>query len=182
MTDARDAMTPVPEQPVHIVPYDESWPSRFEQERTIMDRVIGGWVVGGIEHVGSTAVPGLVAKPVIDIMVGVESLEASRAAIPVLGEIEYCYFPYRPDVMHWFCKPSPSFRTHHLHLIPFRSRLWVERLAFRDYLRGHTDVAVEYAELKQRLAAQHRLDREAYTDAKTPFVERIVKIALAEKH
>src|ERR1035437_8071942 len=181
MTDARDAMTPVPEQPVHIVPYDESWPTRFEQERAILDRVIGGRVAGTIEHVGSTAVPGLAAKPVIDIMVGVDSLEASRAAIPVLSEIEYCYFPYRADSMHWFCKPSPSFRTHHLHLIPFRSRLWLERLAFRDYLRRHAGVAVEYAELKQRLAAQHRLDREAYTEAKTPFVGRILKIALAEK-
>jgi GrpB-like predicted nucleotidyltransferase (UPF0157 family) len=174
-------MTPIPEQPIDIVPYDESWPSRFEQERAILDRVIRGWVVGAIEHVGSTAVPGLAAKPVIDIMVGVESLEASRAAIPVLSKIEYCYFPYRPDVMHWFCKPSPSLRTHHLHLIPFQSRLWLERLAFCDYLRRHADVAAEYAELKRHLAAQHRLDREAYTDAKTPFVERILKLALAKK-
>ncbi len=174
-------MTLTPEQPVHIVPYDESWLSRFEQERAILDRVIGAWVVGGIEHVGSTAIPGLAAKPVIDIMAGVESLEASRATIPVLGKIEYCYFPYRPDVMHWFCKPSPALRTHHLHLIPFQSRLWVERIAFRDYLRTHADVAAEYAELKQRLAAQHHLDREAYTDAKTPFVARVLKLALEEK-
>jgi GrpB-like predicted nucleotidyltransferase (UPF0157 family) len=88
-------MTPAPEQPIHVVPYDESWPGRFEQERAILDRVIGSWVVGGIEHVGSTAVQGLAAKPVIDIMVGVKSLEASRAAIPVLGQIEYCYYPVR---------------------------------------------------------------------------------------
>jgi GrpB-like predicted nucleotidyltransferase (UPF0157 family) len=182
MTDARDAMTSTPEQPVHVVLYDESWPTRFDQERTLLDRSIGSWVVGAIEHVGSTAVPGLAAKPVIDIMVGVDSLEASRAAIPVLSKIEYCYFPYRPDLMHWFCKPAPSFRTHHLHLIPFRNRLWTERLAFRDYLRGHANIAMEYAELKQRLAAQHRHDREAYTDAKTPFVERILKVALVEKH
>jgi len=175
-------MTSVPEQPVQIVSYDESWPLRFEQERVILDRAIGNWIAGGVEHIGSTAVPGLAAKPVIDIMVGVDSLDASRAAIPVLSEIEYCYFPYRPDSMHWFCKPSPSFRTHHLHLIPFRSRLWIERLAFRDYLRTHADIVMEYAELKQRLAVQHHLDREAYTDAKNPFVERILKIALAEKH
>jgi GrpB-like predicted nucleotidyltransferase (UPF0157 family) len=174
-------MTPTPEASIHIVPYDESWPARFEQERAILDRVLGSWIAGGVEHVGSTAVPGLAAKPVIDIMVGVESLEASRAAIPVLAKIEYCYFPYRPDLMHWFCKPSPSFRTHHLHLIPFRSRLWTERLAFRDYLREHADVAAEYAELKQRLATQYPHDREAYTDAKTLFVERIVKLALMEK-
>jgi GrpB-like predicted nucleotidyltransferase (UPF0157 family) len=174
-------MTAIPEQPIDIVPYDESWPSRFQQERAVLDHVLGNWIVGGIEHVGSTAVPGLAAKPVIDIMVGVDSLEVSRAAIPILSEIKYCYFPYRPDLMHWFCKPSPAVRTHHLHLIPFRSRLWTERLAFRDYLRAHTDIATEYSALKQRLAAQHRSDREAYTDAKTPFVERIVKLALQEK-
>jgi GrpB-like predicted nucleotidyltransferase (UPF0157 family) len=175
-------MTSVPEQPVHVVSYDESWPSRFEQERMILDRVIENWIVGTIEHVGSTAVPGLAAKPVIDIMVGVDSLDASRAAIPILSEIEYCYFPYHADLMHWFCKPSPSFRTHHLHLVPFRSRLWVERLVFRDYLRRHADDVAEYAELKLRLAQQHHFDREAYTEAKTPFVERIVKLALVEKH
>lgn len=165
------------EEAVKLVPYDESWPIRFEQERAVLHGLIQRWVVGTIEHVGSTVVPGLAAKPVIDIMAGVDSLAASREAIPVLRQIEYCYFPYRADAMHWFCKPSPSFRTHHLHLVPFGSRLWVERLAFRDYLRLHADVAAEYAELKLRLAEQYRLDREAYTVAKGPFIERIVKLA-----
>jgi len=162
------------EAPVHIVPYDLSWPGQFEQERRLLHRIIGEWVNGGIEHVGSTAVPGLDAKPVIDIMASVLSLEASRDAISVLERNGYSYAEYRTDVMHWFCKPSFAFRTHHLHLVPYNSPLWKERLAFRDYLRSHPDVAREYAELKYQLAEQHRFDREAYTEAKSEFIQRVL--------
>jgi GrpB-like predicted nucleotidyltransferase (UPF0157 family) len=165
------------EAPVHIVPYDVSWPSRFEEEQTLLQEAIGHWLTGPIEHIGSTAIPGLAAKPVIDIMAAVESLDASRPAISRLERRGYCYFPYRSDVEHWFCKPSPAFRTHHLHLVPFESRLWFEQLAFRDYLRARPEVALEYSELKCRLAEQHRFDREAYTDAKGPFVQRILREA-----
>ena len=118
------------------------------------------------------------AKPVIDVMAAVRSLEASRPAINALAEAGYVYFPYRPDIMHWFCKPSSAFRTHHLHLVPVGSRRWIEQLAFRDYLRANPDAAMEYAALKWRLADAHRFDREAYTDAKAPFVERVLKAAL----
>ena len=163
---------------IHIVPYDASWPERFEEERKALAHVIGDYVTGTIEHVGSTAVPGLAAKPVIDIMVGVESLDASRPALSMLEALEYCYFPYRPDAEHWFCKPSPRFRTHHLHLVPFRSRAWIECLAFRDYLRTHPDAAADYAILKRQLAERYRFDREAYTDAKEPFIRRTVALAL----
>jgi len=114
------------------------------------------------------------AKPVIDIMAGVESLEASRSALDVLGELGYEYAPYRTDVMHWFCKPSFAERTHHLHLVPFRSLLWDERLGFRDCLRSEPAVAQEYAALKYHLAEIHRLDREAYTDAKGAFIARVL--------
>jgi GrpB-like predicted nucleotidyltransferase (UPF0157 family) len=164
--------------PVHIVPYEPRWPSRFETERTLLVKAIGQWLAGSVEHIGSTAIPGLAAKPVIDIMAGVESLDASRPALVALGDYEYCYAPYRAEVMHWLCKPLPAFRTHHLLLVPFRSRLWIEQLAFRDYLRAHPDVALEYAALKWRLAEEHRFDRETYTDAKAPFVQRVLKEAL----
>lgn len=156
--------------PVHIVPYDTDWPSRFEAERRLLVDAIDPWLVArSIEHIGSTAIPGLPAKPVIDIMAGVESLESSRAALVVLERYQYCYAPYRTEVMHWLCKPSPVERTHHLHLVPLRSPLWTEQLAFRDHLRTHPDVAREYAALKLRLAEAHRLDREAYTTAKAPL-------------
>jgi GrpB-like predicted nucleotidyltransferase (UPF0157 family) len=79
--------------------------------------------------------------------------------------------------MHWFCKPSFSSRTHHLHLVPFGSELWEDRLLFRDYLRMHTSVAEEYAHLKRDLAERYRDDREAYTDGKGEFVKRILAAA-----
>ena len=168
--------------PVLIVPYDPEWPSRFEAERSVLLDAIASYLkAGSIEHIGSTAIYGLEAKPVIDIMAGVESLDASRAAIAVLERHQYCYAPYRTDVMHWLCKPSPALRTHHLHLVPLGSGLWIERLAFRDYLRAHADVALEYAALKRRLAEAHRLDREAYTAGKTAFVRRVIEDAMGSR-
>ena len=163
---------------VEIAPYDAAWPSLFAQERALLEAVLGPWLAGPIEHVGSTAVTGLPAKPVIDIMAGVESLAAAGPAIAAAATLGYLYFPYRPDVMHWFCKPSPAYRTHHLHLVPAGSRLWVERLAFRDCLRREAATASEYAALKMTLAKQYEFDREAYTGAKGPFIQRILERVL----
>jgi len=165
------------EAPVEIVPYDQSWPRLFEEERERLRLAIAPWLAGPIEHIGSTAIEGLPAKPVIDIMAIVETLDASRPALDVLAAHDYCYAPYRAESEHWFCKPSPAFRTHHLHLVPKGSPLWTEAIAFRDYLRAHVDVANEYADLKRRLAREHRLDREAYTEAKTPFIQRVLACA-----
>ena len=158
---------------IQIVPYDSTWPRQFESECAALGKCLVPWLDGEIQHVGSTAVPGLDAKPVIDIMVPVRDLESSRAALAVLPQLGYLYVPYRAEVMHWLCKPSAAVRTHHLHLVPYRSQLWRERLAFRDFLRGNVAVANEYAQLKHRLAQLHRFDRDAYTDAKFPFVQRV---------
>jgi GrpB-like predicted nucleotidyltransferase (UPF0157 family) len=165
------------EAPIEIAAYDPSWPARFEEERERLLAAIGGWLAGPIEHIGSTAVRGMPAKPVIDIMAGVQTLDASRPAIVAVADLGYCYSPYRPDAEHWFCKPSLAVRTHHLHLVPCGSALWAETLAFRDHLRAHPTIAAEYATLKLRLARKYRFDREAYTEAKGPFVARIVGIA-----
>lgn len=163
------------EAPVEIVQYDPLWPSKFEAERLSLKRVLAPWLGGPIEHVGSTAIPGMSAKPVIDIMAAVGSLEASRPAINALAETDYVYFPYHPDVMHWFCKPSAAFRTHHLHLVPLDSQRWIDCLAFRDVIRSDPALATEYASLKKRLAQEFKFDREAYTDGKAPFVERVLR-------
>ncbi len=163
------------EAPVRLAAYDPSWPSLFDSERAVLLNVLSVWLSGPIEHIGSTAVPGLVAKPVIDIMAGVQGLDASRPAIDTLVQRGWTYFPYRAEIMHWFCKPSPAFRTHHLHLVPFGSPLWVERLAFRDCLRRDPVVAAEYAALKRDLARRYEFDREAYTDAKEPFVRQVLR-------
>ena len=166
------------EASVVIVPYDPTWPAQFEAEREVLERALSVRLVGSIVHIGSTAVPGLAAKPVIDIMAGVRSLVESQPVIGAAGQLGYCYAPYRPDEEHWFCKPSPLVRTHHLHLVPFGSPLWVQSLAFRDYLRAHAEIAAEYEALKRRLAEEHHFDREAYTQAKSPFIARITELAL----
>jgi GrpB-like predicted nucleotidyltransferase (UPF0157 family) len=168
-----------PEAPVDIVPYNPAWPARFEAESAVLRRALAQWLRGPIEHIGSTAIPGLAAKDVVDIMAGVASLDASRPAIEAAEALGYCYAPYQADVEHWFCKPSFAHRTHHLHLIPLNAPQWRRPLAFRDYLRAHPAVAAEYEALKRALAAAHRLDREAYTQAKAPFIDRVTDLALA---
>lgn len=176
---AFQAFMTAPEAPVELVSYDVAWPARFEEEREQLRRVLTPWLAGPIEHIGSTAIPGLAAKPVIDIMAGVDSLEGSRPAIAAAIGLGYCYFPYQAELKHWFCKPSPAFRTHHLHLVPIGSPQWIRPIAFRDYLKLHPDVAAEYEVLKRRLATEFRLDREAYTNAKGPFIDAVTDRALA---
>lgn len=167
----------VGDEPIRLAPYDPRWPARFAAERALLGEEIGGWATGGIHHVGSTAVPGLDAKPIIDILVGVDSLLASRACFDPLAKLGYLHAPYRVDEMHWFCKPHPSRRTHHLHLIPTDSSRFRDELAFRDRLRSSRVIAEEYAELKRELAERFADDREAYTDGKANFICRVVEIA-----
>lgn len=165
------------EAPIHLLPYDPAWPHLFDEERARLESVLSPWLAGPIEHIGSTAVRGLTAKPIIDIMAGVRDLPSSLDARAAVAPLDYMYFPYRSDVMHWFCKPSPAHRTHHLHLVPVQSPLWSDRLIFRDYLRSSPAAAAEYAALKTALAEQHRFDREAYTNAKADFVRSILDLA-----
>jgi len=167
------------EEAIHIVPYDSSWPACFQSEKSLLAEALGNWVQGGIHHVGSTAVPGLAAKPVIDIMVGVRNLNEARAGIPILERIGYCYFPYR-DYMHWFCKPSPYRRTQHLYLMEPDNPHWQARIAFRDYLRSNREACAEYERLKLRLANTFRNDREGYTEGKKEFVDSVVFKALGK--
>jgi GrpB-like predicted nucleotidyltransferase (UPF0157 family) len=162
------------EAPVEIVPYQDAWPSLFEAERQLLENVLAPWLCASIEHIGSTAVPSLAGKPVIDIMAPVRNLDDARPAIAVATHHRYMYYPYKADVMHWFCKPSPAHRTHHLHLVPHGSQLWNERIAFRQALRGSKSLAKEYAQLKYKLAAAFHTDREGYTQAKEPFVRRVL--------
>ncbi len=159
---------------VEIVEYDPGWPALFDAERLLLQAALAPWLAGPVEHIGSTAVPGLPAKPVIDIMAPVHSLTGSMQAISAVAPWDYLYAPYKPEQMHWFCKPSPAHRTHHLHLVPLGSALWRQRLAFRDALRGSAELAASYAALKRQLALRYRHDREAYTEAKGPFIAAVL--------
>jgi len=162
-----------------IVPYNSEWPQKFEKEKTVLEKVIGNYITGGIHHIGSTSIPGLSAKPIIDILIGVESLEASKACLDILPKIQYQYYPYKEDQEHWFCKPSPAHRDYHLHLIPTDNPDFKACLAFRDYLRSHEEARNKYQQLKTNLAEEFKNDRETYTQAKTEFVKEIVSKALS---
>ena len=108
---------------------------------------------------------------------GVTSLGESEPAKGALREAGYQYSEYKTEVMHWFCKPSFAVRTHHLHLIPYGAPLWHDRLKFRDILRADPALAEDYATLKLDLASKFEFDREAYTEAKAPFIARILASA-----
>ncbi len=159
---------------VALEAHNPEWIEMFKAERFFLQELLADWLFGSIEHVGSTAIPNIAAKPIIDIMVGVQSLNSSRDAIEILEDNGYCYADYKSDVMHWFCKPSPEFRTHHLHLVPYESQLWTERIQFRDVLLSDRKIAQEYSDLKVSLAKEFANDREAYTEAKWPFIQRTI--------
>ncbi|MFL5897169.1 MAG: GrpB family protein [Solirubrobacterales bacterium] len=152
------------------------WPKRFETERARLQEAIGSWAEGGIHHIGSTAVPELVAKPTVDILVGVGDLDSARACFASLAELDYLYAPYRLELMHWFCKPHPSRREFHLHLIPVSSARFRDELAFRDLLLRDPEVRSKFAALKLSLAELFPDDQEAYTDGKIPFIEQALAL------
>ncbi|CAN7578748.1 GrpB family protein [Acidovorax sp. LjRoot66] len=160
--------------PIEVVDYNPAWPALFDAERRLLQEALAPWLAGPVEHIGSTAVPGLPAKPIIDIMAPVRSLAESADAIAAASALDYLYYPYKPEQLHWFCKPSPVHRTHHLHLVPLHSALWQQRLAFRDALRGSSTLTARYAALKRQLAVQYRHDREGYTEAKGPFIAQVL--------
>jgi len=160
---------------VAITPYDPDWPLRFEAERALLEDVLAVWLNGGIHHIGSTAIPGLAAKPIIDMMAGVRDLEEARAAFAPLRLNSYEYTPHRPGTHHFSKPPGPWWRyTHGLHLTEPGSDLWRERLAFRDALRANPALATEYADLKVRLAKEHGTEVERYTVGKRAFVARVL--------
>jgi GrpB-like predicted nucleotidyltransferase (UPF0157 family) len=172
------------QEQVSIVPYDPTWPRKFEQER---DHLLGSLpreMLGRIEHFGSTAIPGLAAKPIVDMLVEVSSLEETKSKIvPVLEAQGYDYFwrPTRgddvPPFYAWFIKrDTAGIRTHHIHMLEKDFEQW-ERLLFRDYLIEHPEVAKEYEALKLRLAEGYPNDRVAYTDGKTDYVVRVTQLA-----
>jgi rfaE bifunctional protein nucleotidyltransferase chain/domain len=168
--------------PVRLVQYDPRWPEMFEEDRRRIMEAIGGYVAA-VEHVGSTAVPNLAAKPVIDLMVGLRRLEDAAACVGPLGELGYDYVPEHEAIMperRYFRRGPSGASTHHLHMVELGGEFWVEHLLFRDYLRAHPDAAREYEELKRVLAAAHGSDRGAYTEAKTDFIRSALERARAE--
>lgn len=162
------ARTPAVDHPIVVSDYDLEWPALFGQISAPVRSALVEIAVA-VEHVGSTAVPGLAAKPVIDVDVIVRSAEDVPVAIERLRELGYVHQAGR-EAFIW---PSHAPR-HHLYVVVDGSKPHVDHVRFRDHLRSHPEVAREYAELKRALAEQHRSDRQRYTEAKAEFISRVL--------
>lgn len=163
---------------IEIVPSDPGWPARFEEEAARLRAIFPADLLIDLEHIGSTAVPGLPAKPIIDILATVPDLEAARARlVEPLEAAGYAFWHDNPDTDRLFfvkgLPPSAPRRTHHLHIMEAGSGA-LKHMAFRDYLQGRPGEAKRYADLKQDLARRYRTDREAYTAAKGAFIEQVL--------
>lgn len=167
-------------EPVVIVEYNPDWPDMFEAEKTRLHGAIGVWAAA-IEHIGSTAVPGLAAKPIIDIMVGLNQLADAAFCIERMERLGYTYHPEKEDELpeRRYFKRGPN--TYHVHMVELGSAFWERHLLFRDYLRGHRNDALAYEMLKRELAQMHPHDRERYTLGKTRLIQEIEAKARAWK-
>ena len=159
--------------PIVIVPYDPQWPELFQQAGTALRAALGN-TARRIDHIGSTAIPGLDAKPVIDIQISVaafEPLDAYRLPLESLG---YVFRADNPERTKRYFREAPGQRRTHIHVRRLGS--WAEQFAllFRDYLRGHPTEAQQYAALKYQLAERYRNHRQGYTDAKDPFIWEVM--------
>jgi GrpB-like predicted nucleotidyltransferase (UPF0157 family) len=171
---------------VTIVPYDPRWPEMFRREKDHLLSCLPREIIRRVEHFGSTAVPGLSAKPVVDMLVEVTNLEATKVRIaPVLESQAYDYF-WRPThgddglpFYAWFIKRAPhtGVRTHHIHMVLRDFAEHWDRLLFRDYLIEHPSVARDYGRLKTRLASSFPNDRVAYTEGKAEFIAKVTEQA-----
>jgi GrpB-like predicted nucleotidyltransferase (UPF0157 family) len=169
--------------PVIIVDYNPEWPKLFEQEKKLLEKLCAKGITA-IEHVGSTAVPGLAAKPIIDIMIGVESLEDGK--LNCIGPLQAIGYHYVPELegdipeRYFLFRGSSKGHSHHIHITEPTTAFWIDHILFRDYLRKYKEVANAYAQLKQKLAKQFRNQREKYGMAKTDFIEDVLEKARVE--
>lgn len=183
-------------KPIVIADYDPSWPERFERERAEILRVCGVDAFVRIEHVGSTAVPGLAAKPIIDIMPGLRSLDDAPALIAPLAGIGYEYVPefegpnrFDDEGMpfrRYFRKDVAGERAFHMHMVETSSEFWARHLLFRDFLRNSPEDAREYERVKRRAAAEYNANLTpesninlGYTDRKSDCINAIMAKARA---
>jgi GrpB-like predicted nucleotidyltransferase (UPF0157 family) len=169
-----------------MVPYDPAWPAAFEAHKVLLESALAPALSRQIDHIGSTAIPGLVAKAIVDMLAVVRNVEAARACVPAIEGVGWVAAPESTDEMERrlsFCFPSVERRTNHLHVVEESSDVWRGWIAFRGYLRAHPEVADEYGTLKSRLALEHGAnpnDRDAYRAGKAEFIRETTATALGE--
>jgi len=161
---------------VEVVDHDPAWVGRGLRERDVLQGLLAPWLTGAVEHVGSTAVPGLAAKPIIDLQAQVATLDVADEIVPVVAPHGWHYVPPELDRrphQRFFVKVRDDRRVAHLHVMTADSR-WHQKLAFRDALRADPALVRAYARLKVGLAERHHHDQEAYTAGKERFVQEVL--------
>lgn len=165
-------------EPVQVAAPHVEWQRRGERLCRQLEVALARWLVAPVEHVGSTAVPGLAAKPVLDVQAAVLDLGCAGAVAQALAPAGWHLVPAELDARPWrrfLVHVVDEHRAAHLHLLPAGSARWSEQIAFRDALRADPALVLRYAELKRTLAAQHSADREAYTAGKDEFVRGVLQ-------
>jgi GrpB-like predicted nucleotidyltransferase (UPF0157 family) len=167
-----------PNESFELADYNPEWPVLYQRESELIEAALGDNMIE-IQHVGSTSVPGLRAKPIIDILVAVESFEPVEKYCRLLEPLGYHFQTHENDAERlFFWKGLP--RTHHLHMVEFATWEHQRHILFRDYLRNHPDIARLYEEIKRELAVAFKTNRPAYTKGKTAFIKSIMARALEE--
>jgi selT/selW/selH-like putative selenoprotein len=175
------------QDPIVIVPYDPEWPQAFERERNRIEAALRPWLARPVEHIGSTSVPGLAAKAIIDMVAvvrDIDEIQQAAALLERLGWLRTAELGEAEGRVRSFCTPTVANRTHHLHVVEESSERWRGWLAFRDYLGTHPGLASGYASLKSDLAARHGADpnqRGPYRAGKAAFIQEVTEIALADQ-
>jgi len=166
--------------PIEVVDYDPKWPLMYEAEKERIASALGP-LVRAIEHIGSTSVAGLAAKPTIDALVGIHNLADVGKCIVPLEQIGYQHRPaFESQFLggHYFRRRNElGQHTYHIHVTEFNSEFWNRHIGFRNYLRTHPEAARQYEQLKRGLAQKFPNDRERYTEGKSEFIRGIEKIA-----
>lgn len=166
-----------------IVDHSPQWARSFESARSLVEPLLAEHLVRPVEHIGSTSVPGLPAKPIIDMLAVVSSYEAVASSLPALADVGWVAAPEPGDIeqRRWsWCAPSVARRTYHLHVVEESSDGWPTWLGFRDHLRTNAEDREAYAALKRRLSSAGDTDRVAYRAGKAPFIASVLNRLAAE--
>ena len=162
---------------VKLLAYNTAWPRLYKREEKLLLSVAREYILD-IQHIGSTSVPGMKAKPIIDIVIGVKSLKDGKKCV---GGLEKIGYEYKHDAgvkgRHFFVKGTEKNRTHYIHIVKLNGNNWENYIYFRDYLRAHKIAVIKYNKLKEQLAKKYKHDRDTYTTRKSFFIQGIIKKA-----
>lgn len=167
---------------VKLAPHSPKWQPLFDIEKRLLQALIGSYVME-IRHIGSTAIPSIYAKPILDIMAGLHKLEDIAHCIAPLESAGYQYMGEQAiPGWHFFIKGVGEIKTHHLHVVKWNSDYWITHILFQEYLCRHPEAAYAYEQLKRDLEKKYPDDRESYTRDKTDFINAITEMAQRARH